>query len=58
MNYVPLKCLCFFVFICIMPVVVQDLQCAGPVWAEQDRPAATMAPGKELSCSKGSTTTR
>jgi len=41
-----------------MPAVVQDSQSAGSAQAEQDRPAATMAPGKELSCSKGSTTTR
>lgn len=45
-------------FICIMPVAVQDSQCAGSVQAEQGRPAATMDLGKELSRSKGSTTTR
>lgn len=54
MNHVFSKCICFFMFISLMPAVVQDLGHASNVHT-QDRPVATMARGKEPSCSKDST---
>lgn len=54
MNHVFSKCLCFFMFISLMPAVVQDQGHASNVHT-QDRPVATMARGKEPSCSKDST---
>lgn len=54
MNYVFSKCLCFFMFISLMPAVVQDQGRASDVQT-QDRPVATVARGKEPSCSNDST---